>query len=134
MTVKVEPGRQQQPSINIQQKPLSRAKAIQICQEKYPSEFKRKKILTLAIAIGAIAVLVIPAIATGLAALSVCSFGVGLLIVTPIALLAISILIKKIDDRTQYWTGKLAMIIVEKKEEEAREEVKKAHKVDVKQK
>lgn len=123
-----------QPSTELKLQPwlkpsrANNARTIQICQEKYPKDFKRKKILTLAIAIAALALLIIPAAAQGLAALSLCSFGIGLLIVTPIALLVISKLIKNIDDKTQYWSGKLAQIIIKQKEEEAQKALEKAKK------
>ncbi len=117
---------------NLPPKKMSRAKAIQICQEKYPKEFKRKKILTLVIAISAIALLLIPLTATGLAALSICTFEIGLLIVTPIAILGISILIKKIDDKSLYWSGGLARLILDQKEKEARQKAEKAKKIEVK--
>lgn len=131
-SVRVEnAGQPQQPAIKIEEKKqLSRAKAIQICEEKYPKDFKRKKILTLVIAIGALALFIIPTVAMGLAALSLCTFPIGLLITTPVALVAISILIKKIDDRTLYWSGNLARIIIEKKEKEAREAAEKAAKAN----
>lgn len=110
--------------IKVEEKKLSRAEAIQICKEKYPKEFRRKKILTLTIAIAALVLFTIPATATGLAALSLCTFEIGLLIATPIALIGISILIKKIDDFTHYWSGNLARILIQKKEEEVRKAAK----------
>lgn len=99
---------------------LSNEEAIQICQDNYPDEFKCKKILTLVIAIGALAFFIIPAVAIGLTALSVCTFEVGLLAVTPIALLGISILIKVIDDKTLFWSGKLAHIIIQQHADKAK--------------
>lgn len=131
------PGIQASQPVSIEEKPqdvnkIPRAKAIQICKDKYPDYFKKKKILTLAIAIGAIALLVIPAMAFGLAALSLCTFEIGLLFVTPVAIIAISILIKKIDDKTLYWSGDLARITIKKHEEKARKAAEKAKTVEIK--
>lgn len=119
-------------------KKIPRAEAIRICKEKYPSDFKKKKILTLAIAIGALALFAIPLIAAGVAALSLCTFEIALLFVTPVSLIAIGILIKKIDDYTLYWSGNLARILIAQKEKEAqkaadkaKKEAEKAKKVDI---
>lgn len=124
--------------IQAQNKPdqISSEEAIEICKgEKYHSDYERSRIFTLAIVIGAIAVLIIPAIATGLAALSLCTFELGLLIVTPIALLGIGILIKKIDDETLFWSGDVARIIIDQKKKEEEDAAKKAaaQKVEVKE-
>ncbi len=110
--------------IKVEAKKLSKAEAIQICKQKYPKDFKRKKWLTLAIAIAALVLLIIPAAAFGLSSLSICSMGVGVLAVSPIAILGVSILIKKIDDWTLYWSGDLARILLQKKEEEAAKKAK----------
>lgn len=119
MSFKVGASPTHPPAFKVENRDLTNAEAIKICQEKYPDEFKRKKIFTLAIAISAIVLLLIPAIAVGLAALSACTFEIGLLIVAPIAIIGVSILIKVIDDKTLFWSGKLAQIIIKKKEEEA---------------
>lgn len=132
--VKIEPHIPLQPQVKVEEKPLSRAKAIQVCQEKYPGDFKRKKVITLAIAIGSIALFVIPALAMLLTAVSACTFEVGLLVIAPIAILAITILIKKIDRRTLYWSGDLARILIKKKEEEVRKALDKTKGVEVKSK
>ena len=131
MSVRVEPIPPKE-DIKIEEKKLSRAEAIRICKDKYPKEYKWKRILALSIAIAAIALVVIPAIATGLAALSLCTFEIGLLIAGPIVLLATSILIKKIDDKTIYWSGEVARNIIKKREEKARKAAAKAQKVEVK--
>jgi hypothetical protein len=100
-------------------KPYEKYKAIQICKEKYPAEFQQKKIMTLAIAVAGIAMLIIPALALGLAALGACSFGVGVLIVAPVILVAASILVKRIEKRTDYWSGDLAVKMLEQKAKKA---------------
>lgn len=105
--------------------PYTNIRAIQICQEKYPDIYKKKRLLTLAIVIGTLALFIIPLIVMGLGALSLCSTGVGVLIVTPIALLAIGILVKKIDDITLYWSGNTARLIIDIKQNEAEEAAKK---------
>jgi hypothetical protein len=122
-----------QPPINVEEAELSRGKAIRICLEKYPTEYKTKRLIALAIVIAAIVFLVAPAIATGLAALSVCSFGVGLAIAAPITLLAVAILIKRIDNYTIYWSGDVARNIIKQQDEKARKAAEKLKKIEVKE-
>lgn len=96
---------------------LSYAKAIQICEDKHPHEFRKKKLFTLAIAVAGIAMLVIPAIALAISALAICSFEIALLTVAPLALIGISFLVKKINDKTLYWSGELAKEMLKQEEE-----------------
>lgn len=97
---------------------LSKKDAIELCEKKYPKDYKQKKILALAIVITAVALLIIPAVVTGLTALSLCSGGVGFLITSPIVLLAVTALAWLVDKKTHYWSGNVAKILLKKKSEE----------------
>ena len=103
----------------------SRYQALEICKKKYPEEFQRKKIFTLALAIISISALIIGGLALAFASLGVLSFGVAILVITPIALLVTSILVKRIDKITHYWTLDLAEKLLKAKTEEEEKKAKK---------
>jgi hypothetical protein len=103
----------------------SRYKALEICKKKYPEEFQRKRIFTLALAVISISALIIGGLALAFSSLGVLSFGVAILAITPIALLATSLLVKRIDKVTDYWTLDLAEKLLKAKTEEEEKKAKK---------
>ncbi|MBS4166909.1 MULTISPECIES: hypothetical protein [unclassified Neochlamydia] len=115
-------------SLKIEEKENSKSRAIQICQEKYPSDFKQKKIIALAIVIGTLSLTLLSVVGSIVAALTLASpLGIVLLVATPLAIVGIGLLIKKIDDKTLYWSRGVANGLIEKKakeEKEAREKEK----------
>jgi hypothetical protein len=116
------------PSIKIEEQENSTVRAIQICKEKYPTDFKQKKIIALAIVIGTLSLTLLSVVGSIVAGLTLASpLGVALLVATPLAIVGIGFLIKKIDDKTLYWSGGVANLLIEKKakeEKEAREKEK----------
>jgi hypothetical protein len=110
------------PEVYIQKEVLSREETIKLCREKYPQDFKRKKIYTLAIVISTLAFNLLSLVGLAFSCLTLASpLGIALLIATPLAIIGLAFLVKKIDDKYLYWSAKLAKKILELKEEEAKE-------------
>ncbi|KIC74242.1 hypothetical protein DB41_IR00120 [Neochlamydia sp. TUME1] len=116
------------PSIKIEEQENPTVRAIQICKEKYLTDFKQKKIIALAIVIGTLSLTLLSVVGSIVAGLTLASpLAVALLVATPLAIVGIGFLIKKIDDKTLYWSGGVANLLIEKKakeEKEAREKEK----------
>ena len=108
---------------------LTKYEAIRICEEKYADEFKRKKWITVAIAVGGLAMLIIPVVAVALMAISATTFNIGLLVAIPAVLVLSSLIVKKVEEKTHYWSGKLAENLIQIKEVK---DLKKAKKVQEK--
>lgn len=107
-------------NIAIEYKDLSNVRAIELCQEKYPKQFRINKIKALVIAIAAIALVIIPAFALLISTVSTMSFGAAALIIAPSLLLGITLLIHKIDLVTLYWTGQVARNVLKIEDEKMR--------------
>ena len=81
-------------------------------QQKHPAEYKKLRLKTLVIATLAATVLAASAAAFAVSLTGFVWGGVAVLAATPFLFIALGLLIKKIDDKTHFWSSKVAEITV----------------------